>query len=169
MNKLFKGCLQLGVLAAVGLAGVEAHAAVTTYALPGQGGVFKNPANDPSCWSNSYGRMLHAQACGQHELDFPLTSIFGATAIGGFVNVDIGTPIPIFGSQPKACTQLLVVDPTGTSVLSTPVSCQSPSSGATGLTIPTGTLTPPAQFYSFVAVWATYNVSINSVSYAITK
>ncbi len=169
MTKLVRVGLALGILAGVALAGAEAQAAVTTYALPGQGGVLKNPANDASCWTNTYGRMVHSGSCLQHELDFPLTAIWGATAISGFVNVDVGSSIPIFGGLPKACAQLLVVDPSGTSVISTPVQCESSPTGAAGYTIPTGSITPPPQFYSFVAVWSLSNVTVNSVSYAITK
>lgn len=175
MNNLSRAGLGFGIAVAFALIGAEARAAVTTYALPGQAGIYKNPSSDLVNWANGYGRMTHlvlnplaSTSANTSELDFPLTAIAGATSISGLVNVDVSNPLIVGVKVPTACTQMLALDASGTSVLATPLQCQS-GGGVVGFTLATGSLTPFAQFYSFIAVWASYAVTVNSVSYAITK
>ncbi len=169
-----KRLLGMSVVAAtMGLGIGEAHAVTTTYALPAQGSILKNPANEQNYWTNTYGRMVHRNDLATNELDFPLTTLFGATGITATVNFDLDpqfTP-PFFDTIiPKVCTQLLVMNPSGSSVLTMPVQCQTaPVAGVDGASITTASLSPPSSHYAFVAVWAFSRTTINSVSYAITK
>jgi hypothetical protein len=170
MTRWMKALLSVSVVSAFGLTEGQAHA-FYNYVVCAEAGIQKSPPSTTS-WYSSYCNMENlVNDGGWHELDFPLpmfaynASKTGGNFIDSVTSVTVGATCTNSVTNGGVAAQALILYQDGTLYSATSVQyCPSASSPAwNSLSFTPSNLGVGDQENAFVATWAGYEGTINTV------